>query len=716
MATDPFDPQDPSSPDDQRAQELTREALRELAQSPALARLTSTLAGPRERRLEEALAALRAEARRAREYREAATAAPPTFAVDTQVPGDDATWPTTQPEANAASDADASSAATTSSAFEPAQNAEPGPVPAPRERRSSPRGSRGSHPLRPAPSAKPTPTPDEASPIADVCLFIEGAYPYVSGGVSNWAHDLITAHADLRFHVVALVADDQTRHRRYALPPNVVGLHHIVLQPTLDETPSHDDPDARALLTALHPPMQALLEGGGVRELRQVLKVMRRHAHTVSMAQLLNSEAAFDVVQRMFERQVPHTAFLRYFWSWRSLVGGLYAVLLAKLPRAHVYHAVSTGYAGLAMARATLESGNPGLLTEHGIYTVERRVELALSPWLAPESPPTLALDDRPIELRDVWMQAFVAYSHVAYEAATRIVTLFEGNQTLQEGDGAKFDRMMVIPNGVNVKRLRRIERRQTSDRRPTVAMIGRVVPIKDVKTFIRAAALLRDLVPNVRIYVIGNRDEDPQYARECQAMATHLGLSQCLSFKGHMSTERVLPHIDVLALTSLSEAQPLVMLEAGAAGIPCVVTDVGACAEIIEGRRHEYPRLPPGGIVTPLTDPQATAQALARLLRDQALHARSGRALRERVRRYYNQKMVDKAYRDLYGQMLTQALDGPDAPQGSDDPPTVVSSSSASTGSSTGFLDTDSAWHRQVTPPAPNPGDGSVRRTLIAP
>ena len=47
--------------------------------------------------------------------------------------------------------------------------------------------------------------------MVDVCLIIEGAYPYVPGGVSSWVHDLIKAQPELTFHLVALVAERTPR-------------------------------------------------------------------------------------------------------------------------------------------------------------------------------------------------------------------------------------------------------------------------------------------------------------------------------------------------------------------------------------------------------------------------------------------------------------------------------------------------------------------------
>jgi glycosyltransferase involved in cell wall biosynthesis len=105
--------------------------------------------------------------------------------------------------------------------------------------------------------------------------------------------------------------------------------------------------------------------------------------------------------------------------------------------------------------------------------------------------------------------------------------------------------------------------------------------------------------------------------------------------------------------LTSISEGQPLVILEAGAAGIPSVATDVGACREIIEGHADEDPKLGPGGVVTTLTSPKATAEGMYKLLSDQAFYAAASNAIRERVRRYYDKRDMLGSYRELYRRLI---------------------------------------------------------------
>ncbi|MEO8249638.1 MAG: GT4 family glycosyltransferase PelF [Burkholderiales bacterium] len=477
-------------------------------------------------------------------------------------------------------------------------------------------------------------------------MIIEGAYPYVAGGVSAWVHDLISAQSHLSFHLVVLTADDAPRRLQYVLPENVRGITGIALQKRERRIPTADA--ARALLDDLEQPLRALLDRGGRDDFAEVLSVLRSHRQTANSAALLNSEAAFEMLQRMYETSVPGGSFLNYFWSWRSLVGGLFSVLLARLPRAGVYHAISTGYAGLVMARAVLQTGRPGILTEHGIYTSERRIEIAMADWMVDQTRGTLDIDRRRRDLRDVWLDAFVGYSRTCYECASRIIALYKDNQVLQRRDGAPPDRQAVVPNGVDVDLYASVPR-DPGPRRPTVALIGRVVPIKDVKTYIRAAALLRELVPEVRVLMLGPTDEDPAYFRECQEMVVYLGLAGCFEFTGRVRLLEYLGQIDAIALTSLSEAQPLVLLEAGAAGVPSVATNVGSCRDIIEGRDDEDPPLGPGGFVTPLGNPRATAQALAQLLLDPALRARCGEAIQRRARRYYSKPLADATYRRLY-------------------------------------------------------------------
>jgi glycosyltransferase involved in cell wall biosynthesis len=92
-----------------------------------------------------------------------------------------------------------------------------------------------------------------------------------------------------------------------------------------------------------------------------------------------------------------------------------------------------------------------------------------------------------------------------------------------------------------------------------------------------------------------------------------------------------------------------LSVLEAGAAAIPTVATDVGACREILFGRRDEHPSLGDGGMLTDVASPQQTAAAIEALLVDHDRRRRLGLAMQARVKRYYDLNVVDDAYAAIY-------------------------------------------------------------------
>ena len=120
------------------------------------------------------------------------------------------------------------------------------------------------------------------------------------------------------------------------------------------------------------------------------------------------------------------------------------------------------------------------------------------------------------------------------------------------------------------------------------VGTLGRVVPIKDVATFIRAMRSVCDQMHEAEGWIVGPSTEDEDYRRECEELVRNLGLEGRVRLLGLRSPESILPQLGVLVLTSISEALPLVILEAFASGLPVVATDVGACRELVEGRTPE--------------------------------------------------------------------------------------------------------------------------------
>lgn len=481
---------------------------------------------------------------------------------------------------------------------------------------------------------------------ADVCIIVEGCYPYIAGGVSGWIDWLIRSQSATSFSIVSLWPAPSAHPPRYNMPANAVAYHPLYLQ-TFGEPPTQSTRLPRGLAT-LSSALQQFMTVGGADALHTLRLAIDETEKDMPLARMFNSPVAWELVQGMYQGRMPYGSFLHYFWAWRALLGGLFATLEFPLPQASVYHTISTGYAGLLAARAAEETGRPTILTEHGIYTNERRIELLMAEWVADTIDKGHTLDDPRLDLRDMWIQAFEAYARTCYQTCDQIITLYEDNQNVQKVLGANASRCRVIANGIDVERFALLSP-AGDDERPTMALIGRVVPIKDVKAYITTASILKERMPNLRAYVLGPLEEDPEYTAECRKLVADLGLGDCVEFTGAVNIVEYLPRIHVVVLTSLSESQPLTILEAGAAGIPFVATNVGSCREIIEGRSDEQPSLGPGGFVTPVVAPAATAEAVERLLRNHELRRAYGATLRQRVRATYTSERATKAYTDLY-------------------------------------------------------------------
>jgi glycosyltransferase involved in cell wall biosynthesis len=480
----------------------------------------------------------------------------------------------------------------------------------------------------------------------DVCLIVEGAYPYVSGGVSSWVHGLIRRQPSLRFCVVAILPEPPPPQSKYGPLPNLDAIHHLYLSGSYRSggwRRPHTFNQAK-----FDEAVGIFLHKGGLNELARIIELLAPLVKARRTADLLNSNLAWKLVCDLYDRAMPHESFLHFFWAWRALFGGLVATLSFPLPPAQVYHTVSTGYAGLLAARAAVETGRPTLITEHGIYTHERRIEILQADWIVDTVDKGFAIHDPRRDLRDFWSAAFESYARACYEACTEVITLHGANQPAQTNLGAHPARMKIIPNGVDYQSLSRLPTVGDADP-PTVALVGRVVPIKDIMTYLQAIAVLRTQFPDLVALVLGPTDEQPDYYEACKVAVDELGLADTVRFTGQVDVTEYFPRIHVNVLTSLSESQPLSVLEAGAASVPTVATNVGACREILTGRRDEFPALGEGGILTDVSSPEQTAAAVAALLHDPTRRQRLGRVMKERVKQYYDLKLVDDAYATIY-------------------------------------------------------------------
>ncbi|MCA8950231.1 MAG: GT4 family glycosyltransferase PelF [Planctomycetes bacterium] len=495
---------------------------------------------------------------------------------------------------------------------------------------------------------------------ADVLLVLEGTYPFVMGGVSSWVHRIVGQMPDLRFGVVHIAprVHFYGAEPAYQLPPNVVFLEEIGLVPERSEVaPRRTRRRHRGLLEAIWTDLMRLRAGD-----ETVLEALPRRAARLSAAGLgsedvLESEQCWDAIVASYQAEAGDQSFLNFYWTWRFAYQPVVELLFYRMPRAGMYHTVSTGYAGMLAAVAAAQWRRPMILTEHGIYTKERRIEVYSANWIRDVDDGGLVIDNTAPYFRQFWNRHFETLSRCCYREADRVFTLYGKNRLSQIADGADPDRCEIIPNGVDVDALTAAAEAAAaagaSERPFTVAFVGRVCPIKDVRTFLAAMRLVARDVPDVVVRVLGPMAEDVHYAEQCQTFARELGLDDNVRFEGPVDVKRELPHVDVLVLTSISEAQPLVVLEAGALGVPVVATDVGSCQELLEGRTPEDQALGIGGLIAPIASPGEIARHVLELWRDTDLRTRMGKSLQQRVRRFYDERDMIATYRGVYGDCL---------------------------------------------------------------
>ncbi|MDF1877477.1 GT4 family glycosyltransferase PelF [Sulfurimonas sp. SAG-AH-194-L11] len=515
------------------------------------------------------------------------------------------------------------------------------------------------------------------SDSVDVMLFSEGTYPYVKGGVSSWLLQLIKGLPEYTFGVCFIGAQEYVDGHKmqisYEFPPNLKHLEVHYLFDDKDNMVPKKIKGSKEGFEAVSELYNSFKSNASA--IPEVLQKVKFYTQDVTFKDFLFSQRSWEFINETYMKNCPDVPFIDYFWTLRNIHKPIWilAEIIQNLPEAKIFHSPSTGYAGFCAALASYDTNRPMVLTEHGIYTRERKIDMLSADWIEYKKPSLLQQPEEYNYIKKMWVNFFNKIGVFSYQRANHILSLFPGAQKIQILYGADENKTMVIPNGVDVDGLKETIKDREEIPKPIVTLIGRVVPIKDIKTFIRAIKIASLTIPNIEGWIVGAVEEDKDYVEECQQMAVSLGLKKALQvfdgnksemtqeeiighsdnvkFFGHSDIKKILPHSALQTLSSISEGMPLVILEGFAAGVPCVATDVGSCRNLIEGAIDEEDvKIGKAGAITGIANPDALAQEYIRLLNfESGEWKKAQNAGLIRVERYYRQESFLSEYRAIY-------------------------------------------------------------------
>lgn len=464
-----------------------------------------------------------------------------------------------------------------------------------------------------------------------ICLIAEGSYPYVTGGVSSWVNNLIKSCPEHEFIILSISPDEKVKGKyKYEMPPNVVQVVDIFLNNIkLDKGKKGKHIRLKDFETEA---IYNLLNAKKVNW--HIIFDMFYNKKFTNITEFFMSENFYVLVQQLYVENYPYTPFTDFLWTMRSMYLIFFYILFQDIPKADLYMSVSAGYSGIIGSYAKRVYNKPFLLCEHGIYTREREEEIIKASWVKGY-------------YKDLWIKYFYNFSDCAYEFANVVTTLFEGNKRLQMELGCSPTKLRVIPNGVKVNNLANLDETKEAGVIYVGAII-RVVPIKDLKTMIKAFAIVKEEMPNTKFFIMGPTEEDEDYYEECMALIKFMKVKDVV-LTGTINIKDYLGKMDILTLTSISEGQPLSVMEGMAAKKPHVCTNVGDCKSLLYGPDDLFGK---AGYIVPIMDYQGIAKSIVKLCKYEDIREKFGNAGYERIMRFYQFEFFIREFKALFEEL----------------------------------------------------------------
>jgi glycosyltransferase involved in cell wall biosynthesis len=469
-----------------------------------------------------------------------------------------------------------------------------------------------------------------------ILLTTEGTYPYALGGVTSWCDVLIRSLTEFDWQVLPVIAA-HGRPPLLDLPSNARQVRPIELWsegvPYGWPLPRQERRAAGELPARL---VRALVSwDGDVDELLGALTWCR--AYPAGVRRSFRSRRAWDgfmaALRDVLRERVqdagtpPRVDLVEAALLYQSLYW-VARTAAVPTPETDVLHVTAAGWAAVPALVHKALHGTPMVLTEHGIYVREAYLS-AVRSGASPGS-------------RFIATRLARGLARAAYARADVVSPVTDSNAVWEQGMGRDAATIHVIRNGLS----------QPDEPVPppgthTVVSVGRVDPLKDIHTMLRAAEETLRHIGDARFLHYGPVGDDQRaYARSCEALHAQLGLGDRFRFMGGTGDPQgVLRQADVVLMSSISEGMPMAVLEAMAQGRPVVCTGVGGVPDAVKGC----------GVITAPGDCHGLAMGVVTLLRRPGLAWSLGRRGHRRLARIFDLASCVSGY----GELLRAAASG---------------------------------------------------------
>lgn len=474
-----------------------------------------------------------------------------------------------------------------------------------------------------------------------VLMTTEGTYPFHHGGVSTWCDVLIKKLKNEIDFIVYSVIMNPFVTQKFSLPEGAE-LIKVPLWGTEEPFEHLDVPFSKVYAARKRTDDRVIKERFVPLFLELMKEIVHYEKHPEKMGQTL-----FKLYQyfqefeykKSFKSEITWNAYKDFIveyttnkenhmqspgsysiihslgWIYRFMI-----ILNTEIPKVHVAHSSAAAFCGIPCILAKFQYGARYILTEHGVYLREQYLSLSQRGYSS--------------FLNTFLIRMIHSIVNLNYFYADQVSPVCNYNTRWEQRFGVSKEKIETIYNGVDTNFIQS-EPVLNSERCPTVVSVARIDPVKDIKSLIQTADIVRKEIPDVKFIVYGSVSVQ-EYYEECVQLKEELQLGDTFIFAGHTSdVPAAYQSGDVIVLSSISEAFPYSVVEAMMMGKAVVATDVGGIKEAIGN----------SGIVVPPRNPEQLASGVITLLKNHELRIGIQEEAKERALNFF----TIKKFQDLY-------------------------------------------------------------------